>query len=156
MRTATTARLSTSCSVTSWAHACSTRTASTGVLISMHQTALVALMHGLRVLRLVASLMSLGTTMARASTCKSSVLVNAHWSYLLRMRRRCNGLNIERCGLDGSSCTFVEYCAKGCFDTGHGALCVDRASARARDDVETSATASFKDIVDWRNTRHTT
>ncbi|KAF1916811.1 hypothetical protein BDU57DRAFT_548437 [Ampelomyces quisqualis] len=43
----------------------------------------------------------------------------------------CSGLNIEACRLDGRSCSWVKYCAAGCFDTSHGTLCVDKVTDQA-------------------------
>jgi hypothetical protein len=57
----------------------------------------------------------------------------------------CSDLNIQRCNLDGSNCLQVEYCAEGCFDTGHGALCVDRGlDSRGESNIGSVSSAQSK------------
>jgi hypothetical protein len=58
----------------------------------------------------------------------------------------CSGLNIQRCGLNGSSCYSVDYCVNGCFDTGHGAQCVDRAGPEPKSASVTTAQSKCDDV----------
>jgi hypothetical protein len=57
---------------------------------------------------------------------------------LLRMRCSCDGLDIQRCSHDLTICWSIEHCADGCYDTGHGALCVDR-TIGSRDEPDSAS-----------------
>ncbi|KAF2829946.1 hypothetical protein CC86DRAFT_403278 [Ophiobolus disseminans] len=58
----------------------------------------------------------------------------------------CKGLTIECCAYNNSACSWVETCAKGCFDTGNGALCVDRVSVEKKSEADASAAASCETL----------